>query len=413
MSKEEKRVPEVRFEGFYDDWKQRKLSELMTFSNGINAPKENYGKGRKMISVMDILQEAPIKYENIRSSVKVDEKIEVKNKVENGDLVFVRSSEVREEVGWAKAYLEEKYALYSGFSIRGKKQNEFNSHFIELTLNSVNRKQLERKAGGSTRFNVSQNILNNVEIFSPTIEEQNTIDKLFKVFNDAITLHQEKLSKLQSLKKAALQSLFPQKDETEPKVRFANFKSKWSQRQLGETLIERNIQQTQSIEYPLVSFTVQDGVTPKTERYNRQQLVRGSKKDKKYKVTEFNDIVYNPANLKFGAIARNKYGKAVLSPIYVTFRVNQEIVYPSYIEMTVTNPDFIKYSLRYQQGTVYERQSVNPEDLLSLYISIPEKEEQSDIGLFFEQLNNDVELYKSKLEKLQRLKKSFLQRMFI
>ncbi|MDN6736163.1 MAG: restriction endonuclease subunit S, partial [Tetragenococcus koreensis] len=226
-------------------------------------------------------------------------------------------------------------------------------------------------------------------------------------------LHQEKLSKLQSLKKAALQSLFPQKDETEPKVRFANFKSKWSQRQLGETLIERNIQQTQSIEYPLVSFTVQDGVTPKTERYNRQQLVRGSKKDKKYKVTEFNDIVYNPANLKFGAIARNKYGKAVLSPIYVTFRVNQEIVYPSYIEMTVTNPDFIKYSLRYQQGTVYERQSVNPEDLLSLYISIPEKEEQSDIGLFFEQLNNDVELYKSKLEKLQRLKKSFLQRMFI
>lgn len=202
------KVPELRFAGFSDDWKQRKLSELMTFSNGINAPKENYGKGRKMISVMDILQEAPIKYENIRSSVKVDEKIEVKNKVENGDLVFVRSSEVREEVGWAKAYLEEKYALYSGFSIRGKKQNEFNSHFIELTLNSVNRKQLERKAGGSTRFNVSQNILNNVEIFSPTIEEQNTIDKLFKVFNDAITLHQRKLDLLKEQKKGFLQNMF-------------------------------------------------------------------------------------------------------------------------------------------------------------------------------------------------------------
>ncbi|TKV17914.1 restriction endonuclease subunit S, partial [Citrobacter sp. TBCS-11] len=66
----------------------------MTFSNGINAPKENYGKGTKMISVMDILNPLPIKYDNILNSVSVDKKIEDKNKVENGDLIFVRSSEI-------------------------------------------------------------------------------------------------------------------------------------------------------------------------------------------------------------------------------------------------------------------------------------------------------------------------------
>ena len=75
----------------------------MDFSNGINAPKENYGKGRKMISVMDILSKEPISYGNIRNSVEVDSKTESNNKVENGDIVFVRSSEVRNEVGWAKA----------------------------------------------------------------------------------------------------------------------------------------------------------------------------------------------------------------------------------------------------------------------------------------------------------------------
>lgn len=189
MSNEITNEPEIRFDGYEGGWEQRKLSSLMSFSNGINAPKENYGKGRKMISVMDILDEQPIKYEYIRNSVQVDAKIESKNKIEYGDLVFVRSSEVPEEVGWAKAYLEEKYALYSGFSIRGKKINEFNPHFVELTLNSVNRKQIERKAGGSTRFNVSQVILNSLELLMPKIEEQNQIDTFFQQLDNTITLH--------------------------------------------------------------------------------------------------------------------------------------------------------------------------------------------------------------------------------
>ena len=63
-----------------------------------------------MISVMDILSKDPILYDNIRNSVEVDTKTENNNKVENGDIVFVRSSEVRNEVGWAKAYLENEFA---------------------------------------------------------------------------------------------------------------------------------------------------------------------------------------------------------------------------------------------------------------------------------------------------------------
>ncbi|WP_324254760.1 restriction endonuclease subunit S [Enterococcus sp. CWB-B31] len=137
-----------------------------------------------------MLDDQPIKYEYIRNSVQVDAKIEAKNKIEYGALVFVRSSEVPEEVRWAKAYLEEEYALYSGFSIRGKKINEFNPHFVELSLNSINRKQIEKKAGGSTRFNVSQTILNSLELLMPKIEEQNKIDKFFKQLDNTVVLHQ-------------------------------------------------------------------------------------------------------------------------------------------------------------------------------------------------------------------------------
>nr|WP_285853273.1 restriction endonuclease subunit S [Paenibacillus sp. MER 180] len=201
-------VPEIRFEGFTDAWKQRELSDLMTFSNGINAPKENYGKGRKMISVMDILAKEPLTYEKIRNSVSVDKKIEEKNKVENGDLVFVRSSEVSEEVGWAKAYLQDEYALYSGFSIRGKRKNNYDAYFIELSLNNVHRKQIESKAGGSTRFNVSQEILNSVIISEPSLDEQAEISGFFTHLDNLITLHQREINSLENLKKSLIQQMF-------------------------------------------------------------------------------------------------------------------------------------------------------------------------------------------------------------
>jgi type I restriction enzyme S subunit len=180
----------------------------MTFSNGINAPKENYGKGTKMISVMDILNPLPIKYDNILNSVSVDKKIEDKNKVENGDLIFVRSSEIVEEVGWAKAYKEARYALYSGFAIRGKRISSYNAYFIELTLNYANRKEIKRRAGGSTRFNVSQEILNSLTVLTPSISEQNQIDLFFTKIDDTITLHQRKLDLLKEQKKGFLQKMF-------------------------------------------------------------------------------------------------------------------------------------------------------------------------------------------------------------
>ena len=193
MSNKKQQIPDIRFKGFTDDWEQRTLITLMDFSNGINAPKENYGKGRKMISVMDILSKEPISYDNIRNSVEVDSKTESNNKVENGDIVFVRSSEVRNEVGWAKAYLENEFALYSGFTIRGKKIFDFDAFFVELSINGKNREQIESKAGGSTRFNVSQSILKSGVISEPSLVEQKKISAFFKQLDDTIALHQRQL----------------------------------------------------------------------------------------------------------------------------------------------------------------------------------------------------------------------------
>ncbi|WP_049754275.1 restriction endonuclease subunit S [Cryptobacterium curtum] len=197
-----------------------------------------------------------------------------------------------------------------------------------------------------------------------------------------------------------------------PEIRFKGFTDPWEQRKLGDVLTERNIQRAQSEDFPLVSFTVENGVTPKTERYDREQLVRGDRAAKKYKETRLDDIVYNPANLKFGAIARNTLRNAVFSPIYVTFNVD-ETAAPSFIEKVVTRSRFIQGALRYQQGTVYERMSVSPEELCDLNVTLPYLDEQQYIGSYFTNLDHLITLHQRKCDKLKQLKQSLLEKMFV
>ncbi|MFK4839586.1 restriction endonuclease subunit S [Lactococcus petauri] len=394
---------------FFYDWEQRKLSDLMTFSNGINAPKENYGTGTKMISVMDILNPLPMKYDNILNSVAVDKKIEDKNKVEKGDLIFVRSSEIVEEVGWAKAYKEDHYALYSGFAIRGKRISSYNAYFIELTLNYANRKEIKRRAGGSTRFNVSQEILNSLNVLTPSISEQNQIDLFFTKIDDTITLHQRKLDKLKQLKQGYLQQLFPKPGETVPKIRFANFEGEWEERklkQLGE---------------------IQTGNTPSTKdssNYAKNGILWVTP-------TDIDSLIISDTAKKLSEKGQTKARIAKAGSILVTsiasigknalaktdMGFNQQInsLTPSsendsYFLLTQSE----KWSEMMQRNAAAgTMQIVNKSEFSNIVTEVPKLDEQGQIGNFFAKLDQTITLQLSKINKLKSIKQALLQKMFI
>ena len=138
MAKQDKSVnnfPNLRFPGFQEDWEVKKLGELLEFKNGINALKEQYGKGVKFINVLDILNNDFITYENIVGKVDVDSHIMEKFSVQYGDVLFQRSSETREEVGTANVYLDEqKNATFGGFVIRGRKIGDYEPTFFNNLL---------------------------------------------------------------------------------------------------------------------------------------------------------------------------------------------------------------------------------------------------------------------------------------
>lgn len=164
-------------------------------------------------------------------------------------------------------------------------------------------------------------------------------------------------------------------------------------------MLKRRIEQRQqSEEYPRLAFASGQGVIPLSERKtnNREQLTK-DEYTKKYLVTELNDIVYNPANVKYGAIDRNKCGRGLISPIYVTFTTNEV---PGFIERIVTSHDFQQRALRFEEGTVTKRQSVNPEDLVTLDILVaPKREEQQKIATYFDSLDHLITLHHRKYMK--------------
>ena len=132
---------------------------------------------------------------------------------------------------------------------------------------------------------------------------------------------------------------------------------------------------------------------------------------KKYKVTHYNDLCYNPANLKFGVICLNKYGDAIFSPIYVTFEVD-EGADVDFIGANVTRWDFINHALRFQQGTVYERMAVSPEDFLSIQCYLPSKNEQVHISSLIRVLDNRIEKQQSYVDALKKYKRGLSDELF-
>jgi type I restriction enzyme, S subunit len=233
-------IPKLRFHEFHDPWIEKTLSELLSFKNGLNASKEDYGRGYKFINVLDIINNDYITYDKILGSVNVPESEFQKNIVEYGDILFQRSSETREEVGQSNVYLDkERPATFGGFVIRGKKIGEYDPIFLNKLLStSKARKLITDKSGGSTRYNVGQDTLSSVRLLTTILPEQQKIATFLTSVDKRITLLTQKKEKLEQYKKGVMQKLFSVKTDGRPSLRFKDENGRefpeWEEKKLGE-----------------------------------------------------------------------------------------------------------------------------------------------------------------------------------
>lgn len=277
--------------------------------------------------------------------------------------------------------------------------------YLNSSRNFLNFCKAQKKGGTRTRLYFK--VLKDFKLNMPSFSEQQKIAEFLSTIDTVIEKQKETVLAWKERKKGVMQKLFSRE------VRFitddGNEFPEWDEKRLKNILKEYKEYSAKDGSYEHVSLT-KEGVVPKSERYERDFLVKDT--HKKYRITHLGDICYNPANLKFGVICRNKYGDGIFSPIYVTFKVCKDMV-PEFVEMLVTRRDFIEYALKYEQGTVYERMSVSSDDLLSIKVMVPCIAEQQKIADCLSSLDEVIEKQKATLAAWEELKKGLLQQMFV
>ena len=252
---------------------------------------------------------------------------------------------------------------------------------------------------GGTFTAIYSDDIKSFPIILPSLPEQKKIADFLSLIDQRIEKQRQLVENLKKYKRGLLSAIFDNKLIGE----------NWKKYKLSSILKERSTYSEKDGSYEHVTLS-RDGIIPKTERYDRDFLV--SSENKKYKITKMGDICYNPANMKFGVICLNTYGNAIFSPIYITFEIKSDFDKP-FVGLYMTRNDFINRSLKFQQGTVYERMAVSPEDLLSMDIELPNLEAQKRISNIFTILDKKIVRENNIFNELQKMKRALLQQMFI
>ncbi|MFQ9012988.1 MAG: restriction endonuclease subunit S [Lacrimispora saccharolytica] len=411
--KTKKKAPIIRIKGFDGDWEQRKLGELGSFKNGMNFSKDAMGHGYAFVNLQNIFGKSVIDTEKLELAEASETQLQEYN-LQEGDVLFVRSSVKLEGVGEAAIVPKTlENTTYSGFIIRFRDEFRLDNNFKRFVFSIPNiRKQIMAQATNSANKNISQPVLENLQIYLPQYEEQKAIGACFSKLDHLITLHQREIDRIVCLRKAMVEKMFPQNGADVPAVRFSRYKEPWRLCQFSEIFTERHIIDTISDEYPQLAFTIAEGVIrPEDKKTNKRDFLIIDKATKKYLQTEYDDIIYNPANVIYGAIHRNALGKGCVSPIYKIFYTDQD---STFMECIVRHPNFIKEISRSMEGTVKKLRTLKPKAFLemSAYIA-PTIEEQRQIGEYFRQMDRLIEIEKEELEKIKHIKSACLEKMFV
>lgn len=403
-------VPKIRFKGFSGNWITETLENIghMTAGGTPSTFVKEYWDGD-----INWLQSGAVQNKILRKE-QVIKKI-TKEGLQHSSAHLVPADSVLIAITGATCanvgYLPfESSANQSVVSI--ETSEKYDSMFIFQNL-LTQRKQILSNKGGSAQSGVSLGNLKKIKLSLPEkIEEQQDLGEFFNGLDQIIENVTKKLIGLKQLKVASLLTMIPSDSQDFPKIRFSQFTSVWRKCKMGDILLERHEGSTITDELPQLSFTISDGVIrPEDRKSNQRDFLIKDKYNKRYLITRVGDIIYNPANVIFGAIHRNSLMDGVVSPIYKIFTTNQD---SKFIECFVRRPIFISQLAMRTEGTVTKLKTLKPEAFLKMDICIPESlDEQKMIGDYFDNLDRQITLQMQRIEKLKQIKYACLDNMFV
>ena len=394
----------MRFPEFSGEWEEHTLSEYLEFKNGLNPDAKRIGSGLPFISVMDILSEGVINYDNIRGKVNATEKEIECFGVKDGDLLFQRSSETLEDVGRANVYMDNRTAIYGGFVIRGRKIGNYDPLFFKYLLATpLARKRTCRMGAGAQHFNIGQEGLSKISLYFPSIEEQRKIAEFLSLIDERIATQNKIIERYESLIRGIMVEL--QKQGLK--------RGTWKKVFLNDILKERN--ERNSNLYQVFSVSVSQGIINQVDHLGRSF---SAKDTSKYNVVHYGDLVYTKSptgSFPYGIVKQSLNHESVaVSPLYGVY-VPDSLAIGIYLHkyfMSEINTQNYLHPL-IQKGA---KNTINITNQRFLENRVPMPLDSNELLLIsklLRSLNDEIRHEQNMLQEYQKQKQYLLRQMFI
>ena len=399
-------TPAIRFKGFSDTWEQRKLGEVAKYRNG-KAHENCIDESGKYIVVNSKFVSTNgtvIKHSNMQNEPLAQNEIAfVLSDVPNGRAI-------------ARTFLVEendKYTLNQRIAGITSSENTY-PYFLHILMNR--HPYFLAFDDGVKQTNLSVSDVLNFETYYPEYEEQKQIGEYFRNLDRLITLHQRKYEKLHNIKKSMLEKMFPKNGSNVPEIRFKGFTEAWEQRKLGEvgeTYTGLSGKSKDDFGHGSGKFITYMNVF--SNPVASPNMTEAIEIDDSQNKVRFGDVLFTtssetPDEVGMSSVWLENAENTYLNSFCFGYRPTAEFN-PYYLAYMLRSSSMRKKITFLAQGI--SRYNISKNKMMDIEMPIPSIDEQKQIGEYFANLDNLITLHQRELEKLQNIKKSMLEKMFV
>ncbi|MDM7522260.1 restriction endonuclease subunit S [Lactococcus lactis] len=385
-----KKSPQLRFEGFTDDWEERKLSDIADRFDNLRVP----------ITASD-RKPGDTPYYGANGIQDY-----VEGFTHNGEFILVAEDGANDLKNYPVQYVNGKVWVNNHAHVLQGKKTITDNKFL---MNAIKNFNIEPFLVGGGRAKLNADVMMKLNILLPTFVEQEKIGSLFSLLDKTIALHQRKLDLLKEQKKGFLQKMFPKNGAKVPELRFAGFADDWEERKFGEVW-KKSSERNLNLEYsPKQVLSVAQMKLNPSNRNEQDDYM------KTYNVLHKGDIAFEGNKSKsfaFGRFVLNDLQDGIVSHVFNVYRPICKMD-TDFMKVYINNESVMKYLLVKATTKTLMMTTLNTKDIVKQKLNLPSLEEQQKIGSLFKQLDKTIALHQRKLDLLKEQKKGFLQKMFV
>ena len=397
-------VPKLRFKEFSGEWEEnnlKKLSELITKGT---TPKKFSNSGITFVKIEGINNLSINKDKCLFIDENTHNKELKRSILKEQDILFAIAGSLGKVAVVTKNILPAN--TNQALSIIRLKNKDYLNYILFVLQSRRMKKYIYKNLSVGAQPNLSLEQIGNFNFFLPLKQEQEKIASFLISVDTRIKQLTKKEELLQQYKKGVMQKIFNQ--EIRFKADDGSEFCDWEETKLNNFLIER-VDYPKNV-LPIYSLTIENGIIPKSERYERAFLV---KDDYEYKTMKKDDFAFNPMNLRFGALARHKEDLDVMVSKYYNIFYCNEKLNAYFAELYFTNYDSIQYYNKMATGSLEEKKRVHFKEFLKFRFEFPCLEEQNKIANFLYSIDTKIQQTQKQLELSKEFKKALLQQMFV